>query len=310
MAVVISGYSVGNSNFSFGSRAGALNASAAEGVDVGGVAMSRDSTIIQPVAIPTTPLPDRKPILYRVAAGDTLDTIARSFGVTMREITWSNPGLRQPLKLGQTLELPPLPGVVVTVKPDDTAASLAASYGVDPTIVLGFNDLRAADLRPGLRLVIPVDPQVGPNLSTGVPADPIYPGGFICPIQGAKIVQGFGPTSFVLEPPFDGYLHFHTGIDIIADYGVPIDAAAGGRVTAVGYLGTFGMRVEITDSYGFVEIYAHMEAVNVAVGEFVQQGQKVGLVGSTGLSVGSHLHLQLEVGGVPTDPGPLVGCST
>jgi murein DD-endopeptidase MepM/ murein hydrolase activator NlpD len=40
----------------------------------------------------------------------------------------------------------------------------------------------------------------------------------------------------------------------------------------------------------------------------VQQGQKVGLVGSTGLSIGSHLHLQLEVGGVPTDPMPLLGC--
>jgi len=308
MAVVISGYSVGNSNFSFGSRAGALNASAAEGVDVGGVAMSRDSTIIQPVAIPTTPLPDRKPILYRVAAGDTLDTIARSFGVTMREITWSNPGLRQPLKLGQTLELPPLPGVVVTVKPDDTAASLAASYGVDPTIVLGFNDLRAADLRPGLRLVIPVDPQVGPNLSTGVPADPIYPGQFLCPVVGAPIIQRFGPTSLAIEPSFGGYLHFHTGVDLLAGYGTPIVSAAGGRVTAVGSADYFGIRVQITDRFGLVEVYAHMEQVAVALGQEVQQGDKIGYVGSTGLSLGSHLHFQLEVGGLPTDPGPFVGC--
>jgi murein DD-endopeptidase MepM/ murein hydrolase activator NlpD len=51
-----------------------------------------------------------------------------------------------------------------------------------------------------------------------------------------------------------------------------------------------------------------MSLVNVAVGQEVQQGKTIGFVGSTGLSVGSHLHLQLEVGGMPTAPGPLIGC--
>jgi murein DD-endopeptidase MepM/ murein hydrolase activator NlpD len=48
--------------------------------------------------------------------------------------------------------------------------------------------------------------------------------------------------------------------------------------------------------------------VAVAVGQEVQQGEKVGYVGSTGLSIGAHLHFQLQVGGVPSDPGPLIGC--
>ena len=87
-----------------------------------------------------------------------------------------------------------------------------------------------------------------------------------------------------------------------------MSAAAGGTVTAVGYADYFGIRVEITDSYGLVEIYAHMSAVGVAAGQQVQQGQKIGLVGSTGLSLGSHLHFQLEIGGIPTDPLPLIGC--
>jgi murein DD-endopeptidase MepM/ murein hydrolase activator NlpD len=64
----------------------------------------------------------------------------------------------------------------------------------------------------------------------------------------------------------------------------------------------------VLDSYGLVEIYAHMEDTSVTVGQVVQQGQRVGLVGSTGLSIGSHLHLQLEVGGLPADPLPLIGC--
>src|SRR5205823_10661666 len=115
-------------------------------------------------------------------------------------------------------------------------------------------------------------------------ADPIKPGQLMCPIPGAQIIQKFGPTSFDLEPPYAGYLHFHTGVDIIAGYGTPIQAAAGGRVTAVGPADYYGIRVEVTDSYGLVEIYAHMESVSVALGQQIQQGYKVGLVGSTGLS--------------------------
>jgi murein DD-endopeptidase MepM/ murein hydrolase activator NlpD len=212
------------------------------------------------------------------------------------------------LKAGQVLKLPPVPGVVVVVRAGDSPASLAARYGVDETTILGFNRIRAPQLTPGLILVIPVDPQIGPNVSSGVPADPFAPGELRCPIPGAPIIQKFGPTSFSLEPSYAGYLHFHAGVDLLADYGAPILAAAGGKVTATGNADYFGIRVEITDSYGLVEIYAHMSDVSVTVGQPIQQGQKVGHVGSTGLSIGSHLHMQLEVGGVPTDPLPLVGC--
>jgi murein DD-endopeptidase MepM/ murein hydrolase activator NlpD len=141
-----------------------------------------------------------------------------------------------------------------------------------------------------------------------VSADPVEPGQLLCPIAGARIIQQFGPTSFAIEPSFGGYLHFHTGIDLLAGYGTSIVAAAGGKVTAAGNADYFGTRVEVTDSFGLVEVYAHMSQVNVAVGQEVQQGEKVGYVGSTGLSIGAHLHFQLEVGGTPTAPGPLIGC--
>jgi murein DD-endopeptidase MepM/ murein hydrolase activator NlpD len=270
--------------------------------------MTRDSTIIQPVSIPSAPLPNHKAIRYAVQPGDTLDSIARVYGITFRQITWSNPGLRLPLKAGQWLALPPVPGVVLVVKKDDSPTSLATAYGVDEATVLGFNRIRAPELIPGLMIVIPDDPETGPNLTTGLPADPINRGALFCPIQGAKIIQKFGPTSFALEPAASGYVHFHSGVDLLAEYGTPIVAAAGGRVTAAGYADYFGLRVAITDTYGLVEIYAHMSDVAVHVGDSIQQGKRIGLVGSTGLSVGSHLHLQLEVGGVPTDPTPLIGC--
>ena len=306
MAVGISGYSV--AGFAVAPRSAAIEAQAANEGQFGDVALDRDSTIIQPVSIPTTALPDRNAIRYVVKQGDTLDAIASAYKLSVREVTWSNPGLKLPLKVGQALELPPVPGVVVVVKRGDTPARLATAYGVDETTLLGFNHLRGPDLSPGTVLVIPVDPSVGPNLATGVPADPLHPGALQCPIPGAEIIQKFGPTNFTLEPPYGGFLHFHSGVDLLADYGTPIYAAAGGRVTAAGFADYFGLRVEVTDSYGFVEIYAHMQDTSVTVGQSLQQGQKVGLVGSTGLSIGSHLHLQLEVGGLPTDPMPLVGC--
>jgi murein DD-endopeptidase MepM/ murein hydrolase activator NlpD len=179
---------------------------------------------------------------------------------------------------------------------------------VDQTTVLGFNGFRGPRLTPGSLLVIPVDLAQGPNLSTGPLADPVEPGQFLCPIAGGQIIQQFGPTSFAIELPFGGYLHFHTGVDLLAGYGTPIVAAAGGKVTAAGDAPYFGTRVEVTDSYGLVEIYAHMSQVNVALGQEVQQGNTIGSVGSTGLSIGAHLHFQLEVGGMPTAPGPLIGC--
>jgi murein DD-endopeptidase MepM/ murein hydrolase activator NlpD len=243
-----------------------------------------------------------------VVLGDTLESIGRQLNLPWRDILWSNPGLRLPLTVGRPLKLPPVPGVLVVVKKGDTPAGLANAYGVDASTVLGFNGIHGPQLTPGSVLVIPVDPAQGPNLSTGVPADPIDPGQFLCPIAGAQIIQQFGPTSFALEPSFAGYLHFHTGVDLLAGYGTPIVAAAGGKVTAVGYAFDFGIRVEVTDSFGMVQVYAHMSQVAVALGQEVRQGEKVGYVGSTGLSIGAHLHFQLEIGGTPTAPGPLIGC--
>jgi murein DD-endopeptidase MepM/ murein hydrolase activator NlpD len=307
-AGAISGYSAVDRTFFPTFHAGVLPAVAADqGVAVGDLSLGGDSVIIKPLSIPASALVSRAPIVYIVAEGDTLESIGRQYNLSWREVLWSNPGLRMPLTVGRPIKLPPVRGVVVLVRNGDTPTSLATKYGVEETTLLGFNGLRGPQLTPGSVLVIPVDPAQGPNLSTGLPADPVKPGQFLCPIAGAHIIQQFGPTSFALEPSFGGYLHFHTGVDLLAGYGTPIVAAAGGRVTAAGNADYFGTRVEVTDSFGLVEVYAHMSLVNVARGHEVQQGELVGFVGSTGLSVGAHLHFQLEVGGMPTDPGT-IGC--
>jgi lysostaphin len=308
IAGAISGYTTFDRPFFPSSHVPAVTAAAANEGATGGVSLGRDSTIIKPLAIPTKALVSHAPIVRIVAQGDTLDSIAQQFNLPWRYIVWSNPGLRLPLAVGRPLKLAPVPGVVVTVKKGDTPTSLAAAYGVEASTVLGFNGIRDQQFTSGSVLVIPVDPAQGPNLRNGAPADPANPGQFLCPIPGAKIIQSFGPTSFAVEPSYGGYLHFHTGIDLLAETGTPIVAAAGGRVTASGYADYYGIRVEVTDSFGLVEVYAHMSQVAISIGQDVQQGQKIGYVGSTGLSVGSHLHFQLGVGGVPTAPGALIGC--
>jgi murein DD-endopeptidase MepM/ murein hydrolase activator NlpD len=309
IAVSLSSYTAIDRNFLPNSHAPTVTAAAAEpGLAIGDLSLGRDSDIIKPLSIPTSPLVSHAPFVYTVAQGDTLESIGRQFNLPWRDIVWSNPGLRMPLTVGRTLKLPPEPGVVVVVKRGESPAILAAAYGVDIGSVLGFNRIRGQQLTAGSVLVIPVDPAQGPNLSTGVPADPVYPGEFLCPIAGAPIIQQFGPTSFAIEPSFGGYAHFHTGVDLLAGYGTPIVAAAGGKVTAAGPADYFGIRVEVTDSFGLVEVYAHMSQVTVALGQEVQQGEKVGYVGSTGLSIGAHLHFQVEVGRMPTAPGRLIGC--
>src|SRR6267143_3721418 len=189
IAGAISGYATFDRPFFASSHAVAVTAAAAnEGVAVGGVSLGRDSVIIKPLAIPTRPLVSHAPIVRIVAQGDTLESIGRQFNLPWRYILWSNPGLRLPLTVGRTLKLAPVPGVVVTVKKGDTPGSVAAAYGVEVSTVLGFNGIRGPQFTPGSVLVIPVDPAQGPNLSTGLPADPVKPGQFLCPIAGAHII--------------------------------------------------------------------------------------------------------------------------
>src|SRR2546427_4942819 len=269
------------SGFSFSSylppAKGSIDARAA---NVGGtgrdMSLGRNSTLIKPISIPSSALPSRAPIYYKMKAGDTLDGIAKTLDVPLRQVTWSNPGLRIPLKEGKVLRLAPVPGFVVPVKSGDSLESLAAAYGLDPVTIVDFNHVRNP-LTPGSMLIVPVDPAIGPNLPSGLPADPIKPGQLVCPIPSAPIIQKFGPTSFELEPAYTGHLHFHTGVDILAGYGTPIVAAAGGKVTAVGPAFDFGIRVEVTDSYGFVEIYANMYAASVALVTIVQHCENVRL---------------------------------
>lgn len=125
------------------------------------------------------------------------------------------------------------------------------------------------------------------------------------PMVQFTITQGFGPTTFALEPPLGPYRHFHTGIDMAAPLGTPVMAAGDGVVVAVGHsaLG-YGNFVVIAHGSGIATLYGHLLVTKATVGQKVTRGQVIGLEGSTGYSTGPHVHFELRVYDQVTDPMP------
>ena len=112
------------------------------------------------------------------------------------------------------------------------------------------------------------------------------------PLSGA-VTDGFGPRGD----------RFHTGVDIAAPIGASIAAAASGRVAYAAELaGGWGLLVSIAHGGGVRTLYAHLSRIDVRLGQRVQAGSQVGLVGATGHASGPHLHFEVRVDGAAVDP--------
>lgn len=98
------------------------------------------------------------------------------------------------------------------------------------------------------------------------------------------------------------YNKFHYGIDIPAYYGTEIYASKSGRVLIATYHPSYGYYVLLDHGGGYQTLYAHCSKLKVKAGQTVDQGQVVGLVGSTGTSTGNHLHFEFRVNGQKVDP--------
>lgn len=137
-----------------------------------------------------------------------------------------------------------------------------------------------------------------PNTSSGN-------GIFIRPAPG-----GSGPNSGFgwRTHPISGNKKFHNGLDIQAGSGTPVSAAASGVVATAGWMGGYGNTVTIThiiDGKSYTTLYAHLSHISVTAGQVVNQGEKIGEVGSTGNSTGPHLHFEVHPGGLGNPQNPL-----
>ncbi len=102
--------------------------------------------------------------------------------------------------------------------------------------------------------------------------------------------------------PFNGNKAFHEGLDFSANAGAPIFAAAGGIVSAAETMPDYGKIVIVSHGSGLETRYAHTSKILVKVGERVEKGQVVALVGNTGRSTGPHLHYEIRLNGNALDP--------
>ena len=94
----------------------------------------------------------------------------------------------------------------------------------------------------------------------------------------------------------------HAGIDLHAPDGTPYKAVHAGKVVQAGYSGGYGYRIVVQQDNGIETIYAHSRRLLVKEGDTVKAGQVIGLVGNTGASYGTHLHLEIHQNGTPIDP--------
>lgn len=102
--------------------------------------------------------------------------------------------------------------------------------------------------------------------------------------------------------PFTGSKAFHEGLDFTAAIGTPIHAAAGGIVVYAEQTPDYGKIIKIDHGSGLETRYAHASQLLVKVGDRVEKGQVISLVGSTGRSTGAHLHYEIRLNGEPLDP--------
>jgi len=260
-----------------------------------------DGTLVKPIAVDTN-VPDGSALVrtYKVKNGDNINKIASRFKVSTMSVVWANNlKSKTDLHTGEILRIPPVTGLIVQVSTTDTLDSLAAQYNVNKTDILATNGIDDPNLIVGQVLVIPG--AIGQPLPVAKqevrPIRPSTGGGGGGTIRGPSTYRG----GKMLWPVVGGgnyisqYFHYgHWAIDIAADYGSKVVAAAAGTVIFAGWKNNGGgYQVWIAHGSGLYTTYNHMSAITVARGQSVKRGQQVGRVGMTGNATGPHLHFEV-----------------
>lgn len=241
-------------------------------------------------------------LTYRVQKGDTLTTIAKKFKVSEDTIKWTNDLNGDNLSIDQELKILPVTGIAHKVLPGDTVYTIAKKYNTDAQKIVDFpfNDFANPEtfaLVSGQNLVVPdgIKPSEQPFIKRQVYLAqgpiPVSSGGFTYPVRG-------GISQF--------YSWYHPGLDITAPFGAPIVAAHNGTVTSVSigtYDGGYGTNIWISNGAGTESHYAHLNGVNVSVGQRVTGGSSIiGWNGLSGRTTGPHVHFEIRRNGAMVNP--------
>lgn len=226
--------------------------------------------------------------LYVVREGDTLSSIAKTFGVSINTIRWNNDIKNSTITPGKTLVILPVSGVRHTVKSGDTINSITKKYKGDIDEVLSYNNISLdVKLAVGDVVIIPDGEMVTTTTTTttsrtqAVSPTRSVDGYFIRPTSGTR-TQG---------------IHGYNAVDIAPRAGTPIVASAQGTVIvsrSSGWNGGYGTYIVIQHDNGTQTLYAHNSKNEVSQGDVVEQGQVIGYVGASGRVTGPHLHFEIR----------------
>lgn len=256
--------------------------------------------------------------IYSIQAGDTASAVAARFDITLQYLLWNNSELRDEdfLAIGGQLFVPVGNGILHYVSLGETLGGIANYYNVvlDDILAWEGNGISTPDqVLEGELIFVP----------GGVPPAPVVaepPVVVVSPpvvepppvATGPVSVSGLSwPFNTLVSSPFGPRDRgFHSGIDI-QGHGRTTDniaAATSGTVTVATNCCGRGNYLMIVNDEGTVRtLYAHLSHIDVAMGQHVSQGQTLGLIGSTGISTGTHLHFEVHViiNGVWTPVNPL-----
>jgi murein DD-endopeptidase MepM/ murein hydrolase activator NlpD len=197
---------------------------------------------------------------------------------------------------GTAILVPSLPGVFVAQSPENDLEYLAKS--------LWSEDGRPHSAARALLKGRYVDFDFFPGAEFHASERTFFlVAGFRFPLPKGVITSGFGSR----VDPFTGrVVKFHTGIDIAAPFGTMVYAARSGRVESTGYSDVYGNFIILAHDSTWETLYGHLSKILVAKGQTIKTGDTIGLVGSTGMSTGPHLHFETRKRGEATDPAPLM----
>lgn len=237
--------------------------------------------------------------VYTVKPGDTLSQIADMFDVSTNTIRWANDfsGSIQP---GQELVILPISGLSHTVKSGGTIADIAKIYDADVREIALFNGISEDKyLEKGDVVIVPHAEKQAPVSSSSKSIAKSN--------STSSSSSSSTSSSWLIRPVSGGYtsqgIHGYNAVDIAGlQRGAAIYASASGKVILAkssGWNGGYGTYAVIEHSNGVQTLYAHMSSINVKTGQWVEQGQLLGGIGSTGRSTGNHLHFEVRGGRNP-----------
>ena len=233
---------------------------------------------------------------YTVRSGDTLEKIAKRFGLRQDSIiSINNLQSQGAIRSGAQLRIPNIDGVNHRVKRGENLSTIARVYGQDMIRIVDANDLASSTISAGQNLFIP-----NARLASATLRD-FYGERFVWPVRG-RISSAFGYRTH----PFTGLRSFHSAIDIVTPTGTKIKATSDGKIADTGYNSVFGNYVIVKHDNGYQSLYAHLSSVGVRRGNSVAQGSIIGLSGNSGQSTGPHLHFSIFKNGQALDPLKLV----